>query len=240
MWFKQTESKSPQQPETAAVRPQPAPAPSAVPAAPAETTPAPVNVAPAAPAFSAGASRITPGLRLKGEISGREDLWIGGSVDGKLRFDASRVVVGGSGKVDGGIEAREIVIEGKVDGDLRATERLEITPTGRVTGDASAPRLSMQEGAVFNGSIEVVRAGESRSTSAGAGSSSRTSVAPRNPRFQAAQAAGAAAAATAATSPAGSPAGGTAGSPDSRESEGAHAGPIAYRGIAADAPERSE
>jgi len=240
MWFKPTEPKSPQQPEAAAVRPQPAPAPSAVPAAPAETAPAAVNVAPAAPASTTNASRITPGLSLKGEISGREDLWIGGSVDGSLRFDASRVVVGGSGMVHGGIEAREIVIEGKVEGDLRATERLEITQTGRVRGDASAPRLSMQEGAVFNGSIEVVRAGESRSASPGAGSSSRTSAAPRNSRFQTAQAAGAAAASTAATSPAGNATGVTAASSDSREKEAAPAGPIAYRGIAADAPEGPE
>ncbi|HKM91868.1 MAG TPA: polymer-forming cytoskeletal protein [Candidatus Acidoferrales bacterium] len=240
MWFKQTEPKSPQQPEAPAVRSQPAAVPPAAPAAPAEPAPAAVNVAPAAPAYTANASRITPGLSLKGEISGREDLWIGGSVDGSLRFDTSRVVVGASGVVHGGIEAREIVIEGKVEGDLRAAERLEITQTGRVRGDASAPRLSMQEGAVFNGSIEVVRAGESRSAAPGAGSSSRTSPAPRNQRFQTAQAAGAAAAATAATSPAGSPAGVPAASSDSRESEAAPAGPVAYRGIAADAPERPE
>src|SRR5208282_2323329 len=225
MWFKQTEPKSPQQPEAPAVRSQPAAVPPAAPAAPAEPAPAAVNVAPAAPAYTANASRITPGLSLKGEISGREDLWIGGSVDGSLRFDTSRVVVGASGVVHGGIEAREIVIEGKVEGDR---------------GDASAPRLSMQEGAVFNGSIEVVRAGESRSAAPGAGSSSRTSPAPRNQRFQTAQAAGAAAAATAATSPAGSPAGVPAASSDSRESEAAPAGPVAYRGIAADAPERPE
>ena len=240
MWFKQNEQKSPQQPETPAVRPQPAAPPSAAPAAPAETTPVATSVAPVAAAVTAGASRITPGLSLKGEISGREDLWIGGSVEGALRFDASRVVVGASGTIHGGIEAREIVIEGKVEGDLRATERLEITQTGRVRGDASAPRLSMQEGAVFNGSIEVVRAGESRSASPGAGSSSRTAAASRNPRFQTAQAAGAAAAATAGTAPAGSATGATAGSPDSREKEAAPAGPIAYRGIAADAPERPE
>ncbi len=240
MWFKQTEPKSLQQPEAPAVRPQPAAVPSAAPAAPAEPAPAGVNVAPAAAAYTASASRITPGLSLKGEISGREDLWVGGSVEGSLRFDASRVVVGATGVVHGGIEAREIVIEGNVEGDLRAAERLEIAQTGSVRGEASAPRLSMHEGAVFNGSIEVVRAGESRSGPPGTSSSSRTLPAPRNPRFQSAQAAGAAAAAIAATSPAGSPTGVPAASSDSRESEAAPAGPVAYRGIAADAPERPE
>jgi cytoskeletal protein CcmA (bactofilin family) len=236
MWFKQTEPKSPEQPEAPAVRPQPAPAPYAAPAAPAESAPAATSVAPVAAAFTAGASRITPGLSLKGEISGREDLWIGGRVEGSLRFEASRVVVGAGGTIHGGVEAREIVVEGRVEGDLRATERLEITQTGKVRGDASATRLSMQEGAVFNGTIEVVRAGESRSTLAGAASSSRAAAAPRNARFQTVQAA----AATAGTSPAGSPAGVTGGAPDSKESEAAPTGTIAYRGIAADAPKRPE
>lgn len=236
MWFKQTEPKSPQQPEAPAVRPQPAPAPFAAPAAPAETVPAATSVVPAAAAVTAAASRITPGLSLKGEISGREDLWIGGRVEGALRFDASRVVVGASGTIHGGVEAREIVVEGKVEGNLRATERLEVTATGKVRGDASATRLSMQEGAVFNGSIEVVRAGESRGGPSGAASSARTAVTPRNPRIQAAQAA----AATAGTSGSGGPAGVTSGGQDSKESEATPAGQIAYRGIAADAPERKE
>jgi cytoskeletal protein CcmA (bactofilin family) len=240
MWFKQTEPKSPQQPEVAPARPQAVSVPSPAPVAPPETVPAAAQVGPAAPASTSGASRITPGLSLKGEISGREDLWIGGNVDGTLRFDTARVVVGASGMVHGEIEAREIVIEGKVEGDLRATERLEIAQTGRVRGDASAPRISMQEGAVFNGSMEVVRAGESRSASPGPASSSRGSQAPRGSRFQSAQAAGAAAAATATAAPAGTPQGVTSGSTDSRESESRTAAPIAYRGIAADAPERPE
>src|SRR5208282_98719 len=193
MWFKQNEPKSPQQPEAAAVRPLPAPAPPAAPAASAETAPVTAHAVPAAVASASTASRITPGLSLKGEISGKEDLWIGGSVDGTLRFDTARVVVGASGRVHGEIEAREIVIEGNVEGDLRATERLEIAQTGRVRGDASAPRLAMHEGAIFNGSVEVVRAGESRNSLPGASSSSRTAVTPRGSRFQTAQAAGAAA-----------------------------------------------
>jgi cytoskeletal protein CcmA (bactofilin family) len=240
MWFKQTEPKSPEQPEVAAARPQPAPVPFAVPASPPDTAPAAAHFAPAAPLSSSSASRITPGLSLKGEISGREDLWIGGSVDGSLRFDTARVVVGASGMAHGEIEAREIVIEGKVEGDLRATERLEISQTGKVHGDASAPRISMQEGAVFNGSMEVVRAGETRSTSPGATGGSRPSPAPRGSRFQSAQAAGVAAAAGAVAAPAGSSPGVTAASNDPRESESRTAGSIAYRGIGVDSPERPE
>src|SRR5271170_1768955 len=197
MWFKQTDAKSPQQPEAPAARPQPAPTLHAAPAAPVEQ-PAAAYALPAIPATPATASRITAGIRLKGDISGQEDLWIGGSVDGSLRFETGRVMIGSSGAVEGEIEAREIAIEGKVDGDLRAIERLEIMQTGRVRGDATSPRISIQEGAVFNGSIEVLRAGESRGSSLGSSSKSRTSHDSRGQRIQNTQAAAATATASAA------------------------------------------
>ncbi|HMD31313.1 MAG TPA: polymer-forming cytoskeletal protein [Candidatus Acidoferrales bacterium] len=207
MWFKQNEQKSPQQPEAAVPQQQPAPpAPPVAPVAPTEASQPSARVAPPpapAPAPASNASRITPGLSVKGEISGREDLWIGGHVDGTLRFDGARIVVGTSGRVHGQIEAREIVIEGTVDGDLRATERLEITRTGNARGDAGAPRIALEEGAIFNGTAEVVRAGESRGGSQQTGAAAaRGAQAPRTARPQNTQAAGAAAAAGSPATPA--------------------------------------
>jgi cytoskeletal protein CcmA (bactofilin family) len=191
-----------------------------------------------APAVTA--SRITPGLSLKGEISGREDLWIGGNVDGTLRLENSRVVVGASGKIHGEIEAREIVIEGKVEGDLRAAERLEISPTGAVRGDASAPRIAFHEGAVFNGSMEVTRAGESPAVPQRSGAPSRSSASARGPRPQNAQAASAAASASGATIPVGTPPGVPDPTLESREADAPPAATVLRRGIAADSSERSE
>ena len=237
MWFKQNEQKSPQQPETPAPRPQQAAVPVAPPQ-PHEVPPAAPPVVAPAPAPVANASRITPGISLKGEISGREDLWIGGNVDGKLHFDSARVAVGASGKVHGEIEAREVVIEGKVDGNLRAAERLEITATGAVRGDATAPRVALQEGAVFNGAMEIVRAGESRSLPHGGGATGRTTVAPRGTRVPNAQAAGAAAAASAGAAP--SPAGTTGAAPGARENEAVAAPSVLHSGIASDSSEHSE
>ena len=231
MWFKQNEQKSPQQPEIPAPRQQQPVAPIA-PAAPVDVAPVFAPPVAAAPMPAGTASRITPGLTLKGEISGREDLWIGGSVDGKLHFDSARVAVGSSGKMHGEIEAREIVIEGKTEGNLRATERLEITATGTVRGDASAPRVALQEGAVFNGAIEVLRPGESRSSVSAAPASSRTTVAPRNPRPQAVQAASAAASAGATSS--------TAAVTESSEESAAATAPALRRGIAAEPAESSD
>jgi len=230
MWFKQNDPKSPQQPEAAAPRPQSAPAPPAAPTPPAQSAP-PAAFVPAAPPAAANASRLTPGLSLKGEVSGREDLWIGGNIDGTVRVDGARVVVGATGKVHGEIEAREIVVEGGMDGNLRAAERLEITPTGNVHGDASAPRISLQEGARYSGSVEVIRPGESASAPRGSASAGRASQAPRGPRFQNAQAAGAAA--------------GTAGPPaasaaESQDGEKSKAASVLLQGIPPDTAQRPE
>ena len=239
MWFKQNEPKSPQQPETPAARPQPATSQPAAPAQPPSAAPVLAPAPPAASAPAAHASRITPGITLKGEISGREDLWIGGSVDGTLRLESARVVVGASGKVHGEMEAREIVIEGKVEGDLRAAERLEIAATGAVRGDATAPRVAFHEGAVFNGSMEVTRAGESPAAPQKAGATARSSAAPRGSRFQSAQAASAAAAAGSSAIPVGTPPGVPDASPESREADSPPAASVLRRGIAADSSERS-
>jgi cytoskeletal protein CcmA (bactofilin family) len=170
VWFKHQEPKSPAA-EPAAPRPQ---APNVAPASP--TAPVPRETPPAtqgpavvtAPVAPANASRITPGLVLKGEISGSEDLWVDGTVEGTLRFSGARVVLGPSGNVRGDVEAREVVIEGRLQGNLRAEERVEITRTGVVTGDAVARRIHVEEGAVFNGAIEVLRAGETRAAVAAA------------------------------------------------------------------------
>jgi cytoskeletal protein CcmA (bactofilin family) len=165
MWFKHSESKPPQQPESAAPRQQtvtPTP-PAGLP--PVETASAPSLSPPAAPAPLSTSSRITPGLVLKGEITGREDISIEGEMEGSLRLSGARVVVGATGCLRGNVEAREIVVVGRVTGNLRAEERLEITRTANVSGEAAAQRIRVEDGAVFNGSMEVIRAGEPRATS---------------------------------------------------------------------------
>ena len=256
MWFKQNEQKPNQQPEATPQQqpqqhhgPQHAQAPPAAPVA-APELPRPVTHAtPVATAPSANASRITSGITIKGEISGREDLWIAGNVEGTLRFDTARIVVGAGGKSHGKLEAREIVIEGRSDGDLSATERLEITSTGVVKGDATAPRVSLQEGSIFNGSVEVLRAGESRSheratqPSRGSQSQPQSQSQPKDsrpPRQQNVQASGAAAGAGATPPATSAPSGSTSGSlTESGNGEGAGA-TILMRGIAVDPSEKAE
>jgi cytoskeletal protein CcmA (bactofilin family) len=163
-WFKPTEQKSPASPES-----QTAASPAAAPASfvPASGVQADQRLAPSSssPAVAtgpttAGASRVSRGLVVRGEITGREDLLIDGEVEGTLRLDGARVTIGPAGRVRAGVTAREIVVHGEVRGDLRAEERIEIGRSGSVHGNAAAKRIAIEDGAVFNGSIEVLRPGE--------------------------------------------------------------------------------
>lgn len=178
MWRKQNDakpspepaSKAPEQPVTAVpVKPQLAPAPvaAAVPV-PAAAKP------PAAPAFSApvtknvvthdtsGPSSIAPGLKIRGELSGSSDLYIDGEAQGKIALPDSRVTIGPNGRVQADIEAREIIIEGTVEGNLKARESVRLGSSSKVQGSVLTPRIGIDDGAKLRGKVEMTRAGESK------------------------------------------------------------------------------
>jgi cytoskeletal protein CcmA (bactofilin family) len=80
---------------------------------------------------------------------------IDGRVEGRIQLPGNQVTIGANGVIKAEIDAKAIVVVGKVDGNLCATERLEIQSTGVVNGDIRAPKLLIQEGAVVNGGIEM-------------------------------------------------------------------------------------
>ena len=94
-------------------------------------------------------------LVIKGEISGSEALYIDGQIEGKITMPESRVTVGRNGKVDASISAREVVVMGKVTGNIECTDRVDIRSEGSVTGDVSTVRISVEDGAVLKGGIQV-------------------------------------------------------------------------------------
>lgn len=100
---------------------------------------------------------LGPTLRVKGEISGNEDLHIEGKVEGPISLGGHKLTVGRSAEVTAEIVAREVVVSGKVDGDLRARDRIEIKKDGSVVGDLSTARIMIEDGAYFKGSIEIDR-----------------------------------------------------------------------------------
>src|SRR5229473_5423704 len=96
-------------------------------------------------------------LVVKGEISGGEDLQIDGIVEGPISLQSQRLTVGHTAHLNSEILAREVVVYGKVEGNLRARDRVEIKKDGSVIGDITTARISIEDGAYFKGRIEIDR-----------------------------------------------------------------------------------
>jgi cytoskeletal protein CcmA (bactofilin family) len=94
-------------------------------------------------------------LVIKGEISGSEALYIDGRIEGKITMPESRVTIGRNGKVDASIQAREVVVMGKVTGNIECSDRVDIRSEGSVHGDISTARISVEDGAALKGGIQV-------------------------------------------------------------------------------------
>jgi cytoskeletal protein CcmA (bactofilin family) len=166
-----------------APNPQPAQgtpaAASGTPAAP--PAPRPEPEAPAARPAQAAAvgSRavIGPSLDLTGELSGAEDLLVEGKVQGKIRLAQNAVMVGAKGRVSADVQARMIEIEGEVDGHLSADELIVLRKSARVRGDLASPRVVIEDGAKFKGTIDM-----EPKRAAGSGSGPRPVPAEESPR----------------------------------------------------------
>lgn len=131
---------------------------------------APERPGAAAPEPHGEPTRIAQSITVKGDLSGREDLFFDGTLEGRIRLPDSCVVIGPGGRVQADVEANEIIVEGVVTGNLRGRTRVELRHTSRVRGDVTTERIAIQEGARFNGRIEVVRGEEARAGRATAAS----------------------------------------------------------------------
>jgi len=98
---------------------------------------------------------ICKGLYFKGEISGSESLLIDGKVEGAINIPGNRVTIGRNGQVGANIAAREIVVMGKIRGNVTASDRVDIRAEGALTGDVAAARISIEDGAFFKGGIDI-------------------------------------------------------------------------------------
>ena len=98
---------------------------------------------------------IGKSLVIKGEVTGSESLYIDGRVEGSINLSGNRVTVGRNGVVSANINAREIVVIGKVRGNLQASDRVDIRNEGSLTGDVVAQRISIEDGAFFKGGIDI-------------------------------------------------------------------------------------
>jgi cytoskeletal protein CcmA (bactofilin family) len=157
MWKpNQTGPASPQTPEPA--RPTP---PTSTPGGLDPTTPRPA--AAAATGLPTGEqATIGKSLIVKGEVSGSESLYIDGKVEGAINLPGNRVTVGRNGQVAANITAREVVVLGKVRGNIQASDRVDIRSEGSLTGDVAAARISIEDGAFFKGGIDIRKPGDTK------------------------------------------------------------------------------
>src|SRR5882724_2314981 len=148
------------QPTTPPGRPG-TPEPEQRPATPTPAAPAMAEAPRAAVAAStADQATIGKSLVIKGEVTGSESLYIDGRVEGSINLAGNRVTVGRNGVVSANINAREIVVLGKVRGNLTASDRVDIRSDGSLTGDVVAARISIEDGAFFKGGIDIRKAGQ--------------------------------------------------------------------------------
>jgi cytoskeletal protein CcmA (bactofilin family) len=144
-----------------------APSPSAEPQRPTTNTPSapmaepsPVSAPRNAALNTQEQATIGKSLVIKGEVTGSESLYIDGRVEGSINLAGNRVTVGRNGVVSANITAREIVVLGKVRGNLTASDRVDIRNEGSLTGDVVAQRISIEDGAFFKGGIDIRKPGQ--------------------------------------------------------------------------------
>jgi len=101
-------------------------------------------------------ARIGASLKIEGSVTGEEDLQIDGKVEGPVTI-RGRLTVGCSGQLSAGVTARELAVYGKVSGNVDARDRVEIKRDGAVIGDIQTARISIEDGAIFKGRIEIGR-----------------------------------------------------------------------------------
>jgi cytoskeletal protein CcmA (bactofilin family) len=122
-------------------------------------------------------AHIGKSVIIKGELSGSEDLYIDGQVEGSIELSGNQLVIGPNGQVRANVNAKGVVVHGKLDGDIRATDRVELQKSAIAVGDVITKRISIEDGAYLKGKVEIQRDGmKAESATAGASGAGKTPV----------------------------------------------------------------
>lgn len=140
----------------------------------------PAAAAPPHPSTPSGVTHIAPGTRITGTVSGKTPLKVDGEVVGEVRIEAA-LTIGADGVVEGPVEAKSVLVAGRLTGNVTATERVEIAATGNLEGTVATPRFVTAEGAFFKGRVEMAQTPQTPQSARGAGGSPENSK-NRDPR----------------------------------------------------------
>ena len=138
---------------------------------------------PDVPASRGGMAHIGKSVLIKGELSGNEDLYIDGEIEGTVELREHNLTVGPNGRVKANLHAKEITVLGKVQGNVRATDKLEIRKSGSLNGDIITARITIEDGAYFKGSIDIQRGEAAARTDAKRPEAAATAAAPSTPSY---------------------------------------------------------
>jgi cytoskeletal protein CcmA (bactofilin family) len=116
--------------------------------------------------FRAEVAHIGKSVLIKGELSGSEDLYLDGEVEGNVDLKQHSLTVGPHGRVRANIRAREVIVHGKVDGNIAGDEKVELKKSAVLTGDITTQRIMIEDGAYFKGAIDLQKEKEGKSHSA--------------------------------------------------------------------------
>jgi cytoskeletal protein CcmA (bactofilin family) len=125
------------------------------PVEPRQTQPATGNTTGNATGHTAGNATIGKSIQIEGTLTGNENLTIDGRVQGRIKLNGHSLTIGPNGKIDAGLRAKTIVVRGEVNGNIAADDKIQITASGSVQGDLKAPRIALDDGAQFAGSVDM-------------------------------------------------------------------------------------
>jgi cytoskeletal protein CcmA (bactofilin family) len=135
---------------------QPAQPASPLAAAPAPSTPAPLKETPrVSDPYKADVGHIGKSVQIRGELTGSEDLYLDGAIEGTIDLRDHSLIIGPNGKIKASITARDLVVHGKVEGNVTASGRVELRKSCTLLGDVSTKRIVIEDGAFFKGAIDI-------------------------------------------------------------------------------------
>jgi cytoskeletal protein CcmA (bactofilin family) len=100
-------------------------------------------------------AHIGTSVVIKGELSGSEDLYVDGTVEGTIQLQGNNLVIGPNGHVHADVNAQGVVVAGKLEGNIRATERVELQKSAVIVGDIATQRIAIEDGAYFKGKVDI-------------------------------------------------------------------------------------
>lgn len=113
-----------------------------------------------AESFRAEVAHIGKSVKVKGELSGSEDLYFDGEAEGSVDLQDNTLTIGPNGRIRAALVAREIVVHGKVEGNVCASEKVELKRSCTLIGDISTKRIVIEDGAFFKGAIDIQKEGK--------------------------------------------------------------------------------